>query len=50
MIDVTFAYPPVPQGAARPECDIDGEIAEEERKVQAILDEIEGDEPVVTAP
>lgn len=38
------------QGAALPERDIDQEIAEKERKVQAILDEAEGDESEVTAP
>ena len=38
------------QGATRPERDIDEEIAEKERKVQAILDETERDEFEVTSP
>ena len=38
------------QGVALPERDIDQEIAEKERKVQAILDETEEDQHEVTAP
>ena len=38
------------QGATHPERDINEEMAEKERKVQAILDETEGDKSEVTAP
>jgi ATP-binding cassette subfamily B (MDR/TAP) protein 1 len=38
------------QGAALPERDIDQEVADKERKVQAILDETEEDESDVAAP
>ncbi|KAF9777526.1 P-loop containing nucleoside triphosphate hydrolase protein [Thelephora terrestris] len=38
------------QGATHPERDINHEIAEKERKVQAILDETEGDKFEVTGP
>ena len=45
-----FSKMVVSQGPAHPECDIDQEIAEKERKVQAVLGEMERDEFEVTAP